>query len=630
MEKTVLLRYDSGDDVVCFAAQELSRYLRAVGVHCFSAAQNSENAWLPELTLQVTPALCETERPEADDAYRLDVRDLNGVVEGSNPRSVLLGSYRLLRELGFAFLRPDADGERIPGALAPHHVALREKAQNRYRGICIEGAVSFENVLALIDWMPKAGFNAYFTQFLTPYEFFKTWYRHVNNPLWGGGAVPAPDQVDAFVEKVLVPEMKRRGLLWQAVGHGFNTETLGLRITGWDTEPDLKTPHPEWMAQVRGQRSFFEGVPLNTNLCLSQPEVRKAFADQVERYLDAHPGVDLLHIWLADGGNNSCECPACSGMRPADWYIRLLNEVDARLTARHGKVKIAFLAYFDLLWPPEQETLKNPGRFVFMFAPITRSYRSPLPAPDREPLEPYLRNRARFPVSAAENMRYAREWKAFFGGDSFVYDYHYMWNHFRDWGDHDSARLLWQDLTALSELGFQGYVSCQQTRVFAPTGLGMYVMGRCLWGNAPAFETLAHEYFTQLFGSAGAAVEQKMALLSRDGYTLQPEDETAQGTAQTVHALRRAIATAEELRHMRPAADSPDDPTAWKYLHLAAMAGQRYLNVLLCRQEKRAADARQAYAELKRFLQEHEADWQEGFDLYWFVKNREPVLGEKS
>ena len=53
----------------------------------------------------------------------------------------------------------------------------------RHRGITIEGAVSVENVLELIDWAPKAGFNSYFTQFTTSFEFFSRWYEHIGNPL---------------------------------------------------------------------------------------------------------------------------------------------------------------------------------------------------------------------------------------------------------------------------------------------------------------------------------------------------------------------------------------------------------------------------------------------------------------
>lgn len=629
MKAALLLRYDESNPVIDFAAKELSHYLQAAGVHCFSGQTDSLDPWLPHLALKTEPAIFKVKDPQQDDAYRIEVEDFSGAVIGANDRSVLLGSYRLLRELGYAFLRPDTDGERIPPCIAPHHIQLQEAAQNRYRGICIEGAVSFENILCLLNWMPKAGFNSYFTQFLTPYEFFKTWYEHKNNPLYPSEKVPAPEEVDLFVDRILVPEMKKRGLFWHSVGHGFNTETLGIRATDWDPVPDAKPPHEEWTALVDGKRGFFEGVPLNTNLCLSDPAVRSAFIDRVQEYLQGHPAVDVLHVWLADGGNNSCECAQCRTMRPSDWYILLLNELDMRLTAIQNPVKIAFLAYFDLLWPPQHQTLRDPDRFIFMFAPITRSYRRPLPTPDQIPLPPYVRNHAVFPVSAEENMRYARDWKKFFSGDSFVYDYHYMWNHFRDLADYASARLLLEDLTALSSLGFQGYISCQQTRVFAPTGLGMYVLGRGLWGNAPDFETLAAEYFQALFGSAGVQLQALLAALSHDSYEAQPENETEKGTKKTAAALQRAIQTAARIKQVRPAEDSPLDVTAWNYLHLCCEASQRYLLVLLYRQENRKEDAAKAYADLLDFLCRHEADWQAGFDVYWFVKNRNPVFVSK-
>ena len=97
--------------------------------------------------------------PERDDAIAISLGgEGGGVVTGTNPRSVLIAAYRLLHELGFWFVRPGPEGTllRYNGKTA---VQVSEAASSRHRGFCIEGAVSFENVLELIDWLPKGGFN---------------------------------------------------------------------------------------------------------------------------------------------------------------------------------------------------------------------------------------------------------------------------------------------------------------------------------------------------------------------------------------------------------------------------------------------------------------------------------------
>ena len=48
------------------------------------------------------------------DAYLVRVGADGGIVAGTNARSVLLGVYRYLTELGFRWVRPGADGEFVP------------------------------------------------------------------------------------------------------------------------------------------------------------------------------------------------------------------------------------------------------------------------------------------------------------------------------------------------------------------------------------------------------------------------------------------------------------------------------------------------------------------------------------
>lgn len=73
-----------------------------------------------------------------------------------------------------------------------------------------------------------------------------------------------------------------------------------------------------------------------------------------------HRDISILHIWLADNYNNICECSACRARSQTDWYVMLLNEIDERLTALGLDTRLAFLIYFELLWPPVTQHLRTP------------------------------------------------------------------------------------------------------------------------------------------------------------------------------------------------------------------------------------------------------------------------------
>ena len=152
-----------------------------------------------------------------------------------------------------------------------------------------------------------------------------------------------------------------------------------------------------YLAEVNGKRALWEGIPLNTNLCYSQPEVRKLIVNEVVAYLQEHPEVDFLHLWLADESNNNCECDDCQRALPSDFYLQILNELDEALTREKLNNKIVFLVYFDLLWPP-RDSLKKRGALRDDVCPITRTYQHPYPATmPALPLPPYNRNHLQFP-----------------------------------------------------------------------------------------------------------------------------------------------------------------------------------------------------------------------------------------
>ena len=139
-----------------FAAKELARYLALL------------TDKMPNLRVGTFEALGlpPAEGGEFDDEILIETTARSGIIAGANDRSVLLAVYRYLTELGCRWVRPGKSGEIIPKRKGPlPAVNLREKPSYRHRGVCIEGAVSWEHVRDMVDWLPKLGFNAYFIQF---------------------------------------------------------------------------------------------------------------------------------------------------------------------------------------------------------------------------------------------------------------------------------------------------------------------------------------------------------------------------------------------------------------------------------------------------------------------------------
>ena len=524
-EKVKIISF-SHDNVVAYAASELKKYLEMMMPERMEASIEISTYRKEECCCEKSIKLglleqfgidkSEVENGLFDDVIHIDVTGLSGVIGGSNVRSILLGVYRFLHEAGCRWVRPGADGEYIPEKnMNDVIIKLHEKAKYRHRGLCIEGAVSYENMVENIEWAPKVGFNSYFIEFVTPYTFFDRWYSHKYNKYKNPEHLTV-EMVQQFTIQ-LEKEIKKRGLLYHAVGHGWTCEPFGIPGLGWDMETyDIDEETRKYFAEVNGKRDIWHGVPLNTNLCYSNLEGRKKVVDYCADYVLKNSYIDVLHFWLADGVNNHCECDECCKAIPSDFYVKLLNELDVEFTNRGLKTKIVFLLYVDLLWAPEKEKIKNPERFMILFAPITRTYSSPYSTEEFEGQLPmYNRNKLIFPKNVPENIAYLKDWQKMFDGDSLVYEYHFMWDHYNDPGYYDMAKVLLEDIKRLKELKLNGLISDQTQRSFMPTGFGMYLMGRALWNDALEFEDIANDYFSNAFGDDGLKCKEYMATLSK-------------------------------------------------------------------------------------------------------------------
>ncbi len=498
--------------IIGFAEYELNRYRSFMD----KSAKREDTGLKVGLFADLLPDRAVSHNPFDDEIY-IEVANGQGIIAGANPRSCLLAVYRLLKEAGCRFMRPGPHGELVPQLdWSTLFVSVDEQPSYRHRGLCIEGAVSREVFLNILDWLPKNGLNAYFIQFREGFTFFDRWYDHKSNPF-----VPSEAKSIAEVRQIMaegVDEISKRGLIYHAVGHGWTCEPLGIPGTAWEEVTEIPAGASQYFAELDGKRELFHGIPLNTSLCYGNPKVRDLMVNDIVAYAQDHPRTDLIHFWLADGTNNQCECELCRDTRPADFYVAMLNQLDEELARQQLPHKIVFLIYVDLLWQPEKEKIKNPDRFVLMFAPITRSYSQAFkPTDEKVELPPYVRNRLTFPSSASANLAFLKPWQELAGGakaDSFDFDYHMMWDHYKDPGYEILAEVLHADLQNLSSLGLSGLISCQVQRVFFPSPLLMQVVAQTLWDKSISLDEIAAYTYEASFGPDWAEVRAWLKKIS--------------------------------------------------------------------------------------------------------------------
>ncbi|MBE6368180.1 MAG: DUF4838 domain-containing protein [Lentisphaerae bacterium] len=609
----LLVRTASDADTVQIAAAELKYFIGKL--------RNVEQR------IDVTIELSAEADDSPQDSYNIDIdfRQGGGKITGSNNRSVIFGVYKFLEMLGFRWVRPGALGEYIPESINFEQAYnLSSCAGYSHRGECIEGALSLQNVLDKIEWMMRLGFNTFYIQFRNAYTFFDRWYSHEENPL----LTPEPfdNQRAQAITTAIRQELHRRGMDLHTVGHGWTCEPLGIPGPGWTQHQGEIPPEVQsCLAEVNGKRELWGGIALNTNLCYGKAEVREKITDDIVKYAQENLDVNTIHFWLADGYNNQCECPLCTVQRPADWYIELLNLADEKLTAARLPVKLVFLIYVDLLWPPEKNRLRNPDRFILMFAPITRSYTTPFtPGNDVDKIElpPFDRNHLTMPESPDLNMAFLRAWQKHCpASSSFDFDYHFMWDHHKDPGFYRSAQILHQDCRNLKAMQLDGLISCQSQRVCFPHGLGSTVMAKTLWDPAVEFEEIADDYFAHAYGDNWQAAQDYFRQCSEIFHPPLIRNEgsdadklAAVSDVQKYHSLAEKIAPAIENGLLQ---SSPCQRESWAQLQLHTQLSHLLTDFLSAAWSGK--DHLPAVQKLFAWVRKHEMRLQSVLDVYEYI-----------
>jgi hypothetical protein len=615
------------NETMAYAASELRKYIDKMGGRADAAVivrkgEKVSDAVELGLFSDFGFPLAWLKDPSLDDAIRVDVSGAKGRIAGSNARSVLFGVYRFLEANGCRWLRPGADGEIIPlKEAASLGATISDKAFYRFRGNNHCGTYPLEQILEKIEWAPKVGLNMLFNEFSLPRRKYNGWYEHPLNELKLPEA-RSDEEIMALHDKT-VREIKRRGLIYHAYGHGWTSAAIGL-TDAQSVDPNYKITGEaqKFLALVNGERKT-QRSPMDTQLCYGNPEVRQRMVRTIADWAEAHPEVDLLHIWLADGMNLHCECECCRDTRPSDFYVMMLNGVDRELTQRGVKTRLVFLIYVDLLWPPEKERFTNPDRFVMMFAPIGRSYADPYDVSEDATITPYVRNKTSNPSSGKENVAFLRAWQKVFPGEAFVFDYHFVWYHYMDPGYLQAANLIAEDIPRLTQIGMSGFVSCQNLRSYFPTGYPLFLHAKLLWNPQANAEQLAKDYFQAAFGQDGLLALDYLKNVSglvdaAAFYHWKKDRPDAPVIAAKLAKAPRVLDDFRPVVERNMKLPDPSQALSWRYLFLHMPMADLLSHAMRAKAQGDQALANLYGAQLTEYLEVNEDRTRPVFDLFYF------------
>ena len=502
------IHINTPDQTLCFAAEELKKYLRMmmpergeISIDFNAAAKGGFHLDLMQnLGLDVS----DVKDTALDDILYIDTDESGGVIAGGNRRSVLLAVYEYLRQNGCRWLFPGPDGEHIPlQDIKP--VKLRHVPSLRYRGWCNEGAMARHTMPEMIDFTPKVGMNLVMIQFRIPKEFYARYYQHRHTSLLFPVQNVTNDRVQQWT-KECEAEIAKRSLQLHSIGHGFTIEPFGVNTAeAWKKVDESIVPQQnrKFLAQLGGERKLFGGSAINTNFCMSSPEARAIVAEYIANYAQQQPNSDYIHVWLADAHNNHCECEECQKKTPSDWYMLLMNDIDAHLTAKGLDTRIVFIAYVDTSWAPLTERIKNSDRFTLMLAPITRSYTSTLPTGEvTATTVPYVRNQNKLPKTLEDYLAYYLDWKKTWQGTSLCYEYHFWQHQHYDPSGMALAARIFEDVRTYKRYEIDGLIQCGSQRSFFPHGFAYYVHARAHFDQSLSFEDIKKDYFSHAFGES--------------------------------------------------------------------------------------------------------------------------------
>jgi hypothetical protein len=450
----IIQPYDSSE-ISRFAAQELSSYLHKISGAYFSI-QSISNGLLPHIIIKKNKSL-------ATEDYIISTESGNIVLSGGSDRAILYSVYNFLHSLGCEWFAPDlaiynGSGEHIPrkSILFYHYTKdIYEHPVFAYRKLDVEEGRTHNaaNLRKIIEWMPKVRYNI----LMVPLN-----YGGSNRVKWDNWT------------KELTPELKKRGLMIEVGGHGYQNYLNAGMENG-----TLFKEHPDWFGKDKNcMPSPQQNLVFNT----SNKDAVRYLINNVIKYIEQHPEINIFDFWPPDGARWN-DCPQLTEKgSPVERQAKLVNEVDSAIKKVRPDLLLEMIAYQPVLMPPEKVQLNK--NILVDFCPINQSFEKQI-----------------YDSGSLNNYSYQQAlklWRQTFKGDIGLYSYYrkYAWHSLPNVIPHYIQR----DLQWYSNLPLQGISTYAEPGDWFTYELNHYILGHLCWNVAINVDSLINQYCIFRYG----------------------------------------------------------------------------------------------------------------------------------
>jgi len=244
------------------------------------------------------------------ESYSIGVTGQRILLNAGSDRALLYAVYDLLSRLGCCWFAPEFSFYKGVAEYVPHQPLLYYRSSGMvdqrpvftYRKLDVEEGQThnIENLKQLINWMPKLRFNT----LMIPIN-----YQGAGRVKW-----------DKWRDE-LTPELKKRGLMIEVGGHGYQN----YMNAGMDNGA-LFSQHPDWFGKNKDCKpDKAEYMVFNT----FNNDAVHYFTNSILNYLKQHSEIDIFDLWPPDGAHWA-DCPEWQKWAsPEDRQAQLLARVDS-------------------------------------------------------------------------------------------------------------------------------------------------------------------------------------------------------------------------------------------------------------------------------------------------------------